>query len=66
MLYHIGEGVLLVENDLRMTIRVPEAWHRKVKSEAALRGMSLSQLIRTAVDEWLEKNKRIEGGRANG
>jgi len=44
-----------------MTIRVPEAWHRRIKSEAALRGLTVSSMIKVAVDEWLERNPIKEG-----
>lgn len=40
----------------KMVIRVPEEWHRYVKAEAALRGTSISKLVRNAVDEWLRQN----------
>lgn len=40
----------------KMVIRVTEDWHRKVKAEAALRGMTISNLIRQAVDDWLKRN----------
>ncbi|MCL6479974.1 MAG: ribbon-helix-helix protein, CopG family [Peptococcaceae bacterium] len=44
--------------ETKMAIRVPEEWHRQVKAEAALRGTTVSKLIRTAVDEWLKQNPR--------
>ena len=47
--------------DTKMTIRVPEAWHRRIKSEAALRGLTVSSMIKVAVDEWLERNPIKEG-----
>jgi len=40
----------------KMTIRAEESWHRKIKVEAAMRGITVSWLVRTAVDEWLERN----------
>jgi len=42
--------------ETKMVIRVPEEWHRYVKAEAALRGTSISKLVRNAVDEWLKDN----------
>lgn len=45
-----------MELESKVTIRVPEAWHRQAKAEAALRGISLSNLVRTAVNEWLSKH----------
>lgn len=44
--------------ETKMAIRVPEEWHRHVKAEAALRGTTVSKLIRTAVNEWLKQNPR--------
>lgn len=40
----------------KMTIRADENWHRKIKVEAAKRGMTISRLVMTAVDEWLKNN----------
>lgn len=48
-----------MQNDYKMVVRVPKEWHRRVKAEAALRGISLSQLIRDAVNEYLEKDKNL-------
>ena len=42
--------------DAKLVFRVPSEWHRRVKVEAALRGMTITAIIRTAVDEWLERN----------
>ena len=36
----------------------PEDLHRKAKSEAALTGISLKELIIRAITEYLKKNKR--------
>lgn len=44
----------------KLLIRVPEDWRRQVKAEAALRGITISQLIRTAVDEYLKQHPREE------
>lgn len=51
--------------ETKMTIRVPEAWHRRIKAEAAFRGLSVSKMIRTAVDEWL-KNNPVKEADSNG
>ena len=48
--------VIYLELNKKLTIRVPEEWHRKIKAEAALRGLKLSQLVRNAVDDWLSQN----------
>jgi len=45
-------------NDSKLVLRVPTEWHRRIKSEAALRGITISGMIRTAVDEWLARNPR--------
>jgi len=44
--------------DYIFTIRVPKEWHRKTKSEAALRGISLGRLIVEAVNEYLSNERR--------
>lgn len=54
-----------MEMETKLTIRVPEQWHREVKSEAALRGTTVSKLVRTAVNEWLKLNPR-EAQKQNG
>lgn len=50
--------------ETKLTIRVPEEWHRKVKAEAALRGTTVSKLVRQAVNEWLKHNPREAGENA--
>lgn len=42
--------------DAQLVLRVPSEWHRRVKVEAAYRGMTITKIVRTAVDEWLERN----------
>ena len=39
-----------------MSVRMEEDFRRKIKAEAALRGMSMAELIREAVEEWLENH----------
>ncbi|MEW6771862.1 MAG: plasmid partition protein ParG [Bacillota bacterium] len=41
-----------------LSVRVNPEWHRRVKAEAALRGITLAEMVRKAVDEWLERNPR--------
>jgi len=48
--------------ETKMAIRVPLDWHRRVKAEAALRGMTVSRIVRVAVDEWLASHPREEEG----
>lgn len=50
-----------MEHDSKLTVRVPEEWHRQVKAEAALRGIAVSKLVRMAVDEWLKGHPREAG-----
>lgn len=49
--------------DTKMAIRVPVDWHRQVKAEAALRGITVSWLIRISVDDWLARNPREEANK---
>lgn len=48
--------------ETKMAIRVPEDWHRQIKAEAALRGITVSWLIRVSVDEYLARHPREEAG----
>lgn len=50
--------VMLMPLNWQMTLRVPQEWHRRVKAEAALRGVTVSFLVRTAVDYYLELNAK--------
>ncbi|MGB9866852.1 MAG: hypothetical protein ACPLPR_02950 [Bacillota bacterium] len=50
-------------NSYKMTLPVPQDWHRRVKAEAAIRGLKLNRLIMSAVDEWLKRNPIKEGNR---
>jgi len=43
-----------------MSVRMEEDFRRKIKAEAALRGISMAELIRQAVEEWLENHPRTE------
>lgn len=46
--------------ETKVALRVPEEWHHRAKAQAALRGITVSWLVRTAVDEWLERHPREE------
>lgn len=46
-----------------LLIRVPEDWRRWVKSEAALRGITVSWLVRAAVSEYLANHPREEANK---
>lgn len=65
MLYN-GPGGDVMALDALMAIRVPEGWRRQVKAEAALRGMTISSLIRAAVDYYLKLDIREADGRGEG
>lgn len=39
-----------------MSVRMEEDFRRKIKAEAALRGMSMAELVRQAVEEWLSNH----------
>jgi predicted HicB family RNase H-like nuclease len=43
-----------------MTFNVPSDWHRKIKIEAAIRGITVTNLIIEAVNEWLKNNPNTE------
>ena len=43
-----------------MSVRMEEDFRRKIKAEAALRGMSMAELIREAVEEWIKNHPRTE------
>lgn len=43
-----------------MTFNVSSDWHRKIKVEAAIRGITVTNLIIEAVNEWLKNNPNTE------
>ena len=42
----------MTEREKRITVRVPESLHRKVKAKAALIGKSVSDVLREYLEEW--------------
>ena len=49
--------------ETKMTLTVPDEWHRSIKVEAALRGMTIKDIVITSVNEWLENNP-LRGGKS--
>lgn len=49
----------------KITIRLPLPWYRRLKSEAALRGLTVGRLVQLAVDEWV-RNHPVEEGEEHG
>ena len=43
------------EREKRITVRVPESFHRAVKAKAAREGVSVSELLRSLLESWLHK-----------
>ena len=46
------EGGAVKEPEKRITVRVTESLHRKVKAKAALVGKSVSDVLREYLEEW--------------
>lgn len=44
------------EIEKRITVRVPESLHRKVKAKAALIGKSVSDVLREYLEAWVEED----------
>jgi predicted HicB family RNase H-like nuclease len=42
----------MAEREKRITVRVPDSLHRKVKAKAALAGKSVSDILREYLEEW--------------
>ena len=45
----------MTEREKRITVRVSEGLHRKVKAKAALIGRSVSDVVREYLEEWIEE-----------
>ena len=45
----------MAELEKRITVKVPEALHRKVKAKAAMLGKSISDVLREYLEEWIEE-----------
>lgn len=55
----------MTEQEKRITVKVPERLHRKVKAKAALLGKSVSDVLREYLEEWASdlETPMIEGER---
>jgi predicted HicB family RNase H-like nuclease len=47
--------VNVAESEKRITVRIPESLHRKVKAKAALSGKSISDVLREYLEAWVEE-----------
>ena len=45
----------MAEPEKRITVRVPESLHRKIKAKAALSGKSVSDVLREYLETWVEE-----------
>ena len=45
----------MTEREKRITVRVSEGLHRKVKAKAALIGRSVSDVVREYLEKWVEE-----------
>ena len=45
----------MVELEKRITVKVPETLHRKVKIKAATVGKSISDILREFLEAWVEE-----------
>ncbi len=45
-----------MEQEKRITVRVPESLHRKVKAKSALVGKSVSDVLREYLTQWVEED----------
>ena len=46
----------MVELEKRITVKVPETLHRKVKIKAATVGKSISDILREFLEAWVEES----------
>ncbi len=46
----------VVEQEKRITVRVPDSLHRKVKAKSALVGKSVSDVLREYLTQWVEED----------
>lgn len=49
------------EKEKRITVRVPEGLHRKVKARAALMGKSVSDILREFLEEFIREEPENDG-----
>jgi len=53
----------VTEQEKRITVRVPESLHRKVKARAALEGKSVSDVLRDYLKEWVKDDPPTDEGK---
>lgn len=53
----------MTEQEKRITVRVPESLHRKVKARAALEGKSVSDVLRDYLKEWVKDDPPTDEGK---
>ncbi len=46
------------EKEKRITVKVPETLHRKIKAKAALMGKSISDILREYLEQWLRDSEK--------
>ncbi len=54
-LYKVTQAVNVAESEKRITVRISESLHRKVKAKAALSGKSISDVLREYLEAWVEE-----------
>jgi predicted HicB family RNase H-like nuclease len=52
----------MTEQEKRITVRVAESLHRKVKARAALEGKSVSDVLRDYLVEWVKTDPPTDEG----
>jgi predicted HicB family RNase H-like nuclease len=45
------------ERRISVNVRAPEEWHRRLKIAAARRGVTISELVRQLVEEFLDREE---------
>ena len=45
-----------MSTSVKMTILVPKDWHKQLKVEAAMREMTITDIVKISIDEWLIRN----------
>ena len=56
--YHVTQEAAMKEPEKRITVRVPESLHRKVKAKAALMGKSISDILREYLEELVKEEPK--------
>ena len=45
----------MVDQEKRITIRIPESLHRKIKAKAALLGKTVTDILKEYLEAWIEE-----------